>query len=88
MPSDGRDDTGTDTLSRVFSQFSGHTATSPSCETGVWRGLLAVIAAGSPIVDVIARLTQVQAENPGAQVRRGKKDSWEIWTAPAEGRSS
>jgi hypothetical protein len=44
---------------------------------------LAVIAAGSPIEDVIARLTQVQADHPGARVRRGKRDSWEIWPATA-----
>jgi hypothetical protein len=42
---------------------------------------LAAIAAGSPVEDVIAQLTQIQAEHPGAQVRRGKKDSWEIWSA-------
>ena len=40
--------------------------------------LLAVIAAGSSVEDVIAQLTQVQAGHPGAQVRRGKRNSWEI----------
>jgi hypothetical protein len=46
--------------------------------------LLAVIAAGSSVEDVITRLTQVQADNPGAEVRRGKRNSWEIWSTPAD----
>ena len=46
--------------------------------------LLAVIAAGSPVADVIAQLTRVQAGHPGARVQRGKKDSWEIWSATAD----
>jgi len=45
------------------------------------RELVAVIAAGSSVDDVIAELTRVQAEHPGAQVERGKRDSWEIWSA-------
>jgi hypothetical protein len=45
------------------------------------RELIAVIAAGSSVEDVIAELTRVQAERPGAQVQRGKRDSWEIWSA-------
>ncbi len=40
---------------------------------------LAVIAEGSPVEDLIARLAQIQAVHPGAQVRHGRKDSWEIW---------
>jgi len=43
---------------------------------------LAVIADGSPVEDLIARLTQIQAVHPGAQVRRGRKGSWEIWPVP------
>jgi hypothetical protein len=45
--------------------------------------LLAVIAAGSSVEDVITRLTRVQADNPGAKVRQGKRNSWEIWSTPA-----
>ena len=45
------------------------------------RELIAVIAAGSSVEDVIAELTRVQAEHPGAQVQWGKRDSWEIWSA-------
>jgi hypothetical protein len=45
------------------------------------RELIAVIAAGSSVEDVIAELTRVQAERPVAQVQRGKRDSWEIWSA-------
>lgn len=41
---------------------------------------LAVITAGSSVEDVIARLTEVQADHPGAQVRRGKRNSWEVWS--------
>jgi hypothetical protein len=45
------------------------------------RELIAFIAAGSSVEDVIAEVTRVQAERPGAQVQRGKRDSWEIWSA-------
>ena len=45
------------------------------------RELIAVIAAGSSVEDVIAELTRVKAEHPGAAVRRGKRVSWEIWSA-------
>jgi hypothetical protein len=44
---------------------------------------LAVIAAGTTVEDLLARLTRIQADHPGAQVRRGKKGSWEIWPATA-----
>jgi hypothetical protein len=40
---------------------------------------IAVIDSGLPIEEVIARLNAVQADHPGAQVRRGKGSSWEIW---------
>lgn len=45
------------------------------------REVIAIIAAGSSVDDVIAELTRVQAEHPGAQVQRGKRDSWQIWSA-------
>jgi hypothetical protein len=38
-----------------------------------------VVSAGAPIEEVIARLTAVQAEHPGAQIRQGKQNRWEIW---------
>jgi hypothetical protein len=44
---------------------------------------LAVIPSGASVGETIARLSAVQADHPGAQVRRGKKSSWEIWAAPA-----
>jgi hypothetical protein len=50
--------------------------------------LFAVIAAGSSVEDVIAQLTQAQAEHPGFEVRRGKRNSWEIWSATADGTTS
>jgi hypothetical protein len=50
--------------------------------------LLAVIDAGTSLEDVIARLAQVQAEHPGAQVRSGRQGSWEIWTIPGKGGSA
>ncbi len=40
---------------------------------------IAVITAGLPIEDVIAKLTAVQADHPGAQLRQGKRNRWEIW---------
>jgi hypothetical protein len=48
--------------------------------------LVAVIAAGSSVEDVIAELTRVKAEHPGAVVRRGNRASWEVWSAEAERR--
>jgi hypothetical protein len=39
---------------------------------------IAVIAAGLPIEEVITQLTAAQASHPGAKVRRGKRNRWEI----------
>jgi hypothetical protein len=50
---------------------------------------IAVIAAGAPTEDVIAKLTAIQADHPGAQLRQGKRNRLEIWpvsTLPAEER--
>jgi hypothetical protein len=47
--------------------------------------LLAVIDLGKSVEEAIAQLTAVQAEHPGAQVRRGKRNCWEIWSAPTSG---
>jgi hypothetical protein len=43
------------------------------------RRPIAVVDSGLPIEEVIARLKAVQADHPGAQVRRGRGNSWEIW---------
>lgn len=40
---------------------------------------LAVIPSGLPIDEVMARLTEAQAKYPGAEVRRGSDDGWELW---------
>ena len=40
---------------------------------------IAVIAAGAPIEDIIAKLTAIQADHPGAQIRQGKRNRLEIW---------
>lgn len=45
---------------------------------------IAVLAPGEPIETVIAQLTAIQADHPGAQVRQGSGNRWEIWPAPAE----
>ena len=42
---------------------------------------IAVLKSGSPIEEVIAKLTQLSAEHPGAEVRRGNANRWEIWPA-------
>ena len=50
---------------------------------------IAVIAAGAPIEDIIAKLTAIQADHPGAQIRQGKRNRLEIWppiTHPANER--
>ncbi|MFW6033846.1 MAG: hypothetical protein ACOC9R_01815, partial [bacterium] len=43
---------------------------------------LAVVPSGLPIEEVIARLTELKAEHPHAQVRRGRANRWELWPAP------
>jgi hypothetical protein len=43
------------------------------------RRPIAVVDSGLPIEEVIARLKAVQADHPGAQVRRCRGNSWEIW---------
>ncbi len=40
---------------------------------------LAVISGGMPIEEMITRLTAIQADHPGATVRRGKRNQWEVW---------
>ena len=45
---------------------------------------IAVLAPGEPIENVIAQLTAIQADRPGAQVRQGRGNRWEIWPAPAQ----
>ena len=38
-----------------------------------------VIPSRLPIAEVMARLAEVQAEHPDAEVRRGSANRWEIW---------
>ena len=45
---------------------------------------IAVLAPGMPIEEVIAQLTAIQADHPGAQVRQGRGHRWEIWPAPTQ----
>jgi hypothetical protein len=40
---------------------------------------LAVIESGLSISDVIARLAELHATNPDAEVRRGNRNRWELW---------
>lgn len=42
---------------------------------------IAVLKSGTPIEEVIARLTELSAQHPGAEVRRGNANRWEIWPA-------
>jgi hypothetical protein len=44
--------------------------------------LLAVIPGESSVADTLIELTEVQAKHPDAQIRRGKGNRWEIWSAP------
>jgi len=39
---------------------------------------IAVIAAGVPIEDIMAKLAAIQAGHPGAQIRQGRRNCWEI----------
>jgi hypothetical protein len=43
------------------------------------RRPIAMIDSGLPVEEVIARLSALQVDHPGAQVRRGTGNSWEIW---------
>lgn len=42
---------------------------------------LAVIASGSDIEAVHAQLTEIKAKYPGAKIRRGNRNRWEVWPA-------
>ncbi len=44
---------------------------------------LAVVPSGLPISEIIARLAELQARYPDAEVRRGRANRWEIWPATA-----
>ncbi|MEV2241069.1 hypothetical protein [Micromonospora sp. NPDC049891] len=50
---------------------------------------LAVISSGKSIDEVIEELSRISVEHPGAEVRRGSRNRWEIWpsenTAPHSG---
>lgn len=45
---------------------------------------IATLKLGLPIGDVIARLTELQAQYPDAEVRRGRANRWEIWPGPQD----
>jgi hypothetical protein len=46
---------------------------------------LAVVPSGLPIAEVVAKLTELQARFPDAEVRRGRTNRWELWpTANSE----
>ncbi|GAB3488277.1 hypothetical protein [Flexivirga lutea] len=46
---------------------------------------LAVVPSGLPIAEVVAKLSELQARYPDAEVRRGRANRWELWApAPAE----
>jgi hypothetical protein len=40
---------------------------------------LAVVPSGLPITDVVAKLIELQAQFPDAEVRRGRANRWELW---------
>lgn len=46
---------------------------------------LAVVPSGLPIAEVVARLTELQAQFPDAEVRRGRANRWELWPAGETG---
>lgn len=43
---------------------------------------VAVIPSSLPIAEVTSRLTELQAQYPDAEVRRGRGNSWELWSVP------
>ena len=46
---------------------------------------IAVVPSGLPLGDVVTRLTELQAQHPDAEVRRGKGSSWELWASEPGG---
>lgn len=44
---------------------------------------LAIVPSGLPIADVVAKLTELQQQFPGAEVRRGRANRWELWNPDA-----
>ena len=40
---------------------------------------IAVITLDGSIEDVTAKLATIQADHPGAQIRKGKRNRWEVW---------
>jgi hypothetical protein len=44
---------------------------------------LAVIASRLPMAEVLARLNEIQAKYPEAEVRRGNANRWEVWPGSA-----
>jgi hypothetical protein len=45
---------------------------------------IAVIADGTPIEDVIVKLTAIKADHPDAQIRQGKRNRLEIWPSSTD----
>lgn len=45
---------------------------------------LAVVPSGLSINEVVARLQELQAEFPDAEVRRGRANRWELWQGKAD----
>ena len=56
----------------------------PQAEPSPLPQPIAMLVPGAPIEDVIAQLTAIQADHPGAQIRKGKGHRWEIWPVPEE----
>lgn len=44
---------------------------------------LAVVPSGLPIAELVAKLTELQQKFPGAEVRRGRANPWELWNPDA-----
>jgi hypothetical protein len=42
-------------------------------------GPIAVVTLSGPLDDLTAKLAAIQASHPGAQIRPGKRNQWEIW---------
>jgi len=43
---------------------------------------VAVIPSSLPITEVTSRLTELPAQYPHTEVRRGRGNSWELWSVP------
>jgi hypothetical protein len=64
---------------RMLEEFSKRREVEPPTPPKPKPQPLAVIPSGLPIAEVVATLSELQAQYPDAEVRRGRANRWELW---------